>query len=41
MMLNATPSVPVFRQRATGINWDVIPYPKRAARVSSGGLTTY
>ena len=41
MMLSATPSVPVFRQRATSVNWDVIPYPKRAARVSSGGLTTY
>jgi len=41
MMLSATPSVPTFRQRATNVNWDVILYPKRAARVSSGGLTTY
>jgi len=41
MMLSATPSVPVFRQRATSVNWDVIPYPKRATRISSGGLTTY
>lgn len=41
MMLSATPSVPTFRQRATGFTWDVIPYPRRAARVSSGGLSTY
>jgi multiple sugar transport system substrate-binding protein len=41
IMLSATPSVPVFRRGATGFTWDVVPYPRRVARYSSGGLATY